>query len=108
MARAAARQISFADVELIRQGVRLEPVLAAICGFLDKQREMIERVRRDLARGLKQPARGRRGLTTFEWGMINGKLSALLGNETDLASRRALMAANFELADLTDKVGLKE
>ncbi len=37
-----------------------------------------------------------------------GKLSALLGNETDFTSRRALAAANFELADLTDKVGQKE
>ena len=37
-----------------------------------------------------------------------GKLSALLGNETDLASRRALAGSNFELADLTDKVGRKE
>ena len=37
-----------------------------------------------------------------------GKLGALLGKETDLASRRALAAANFELADLTDKVGRKE
>ncbi len=37
-----------------------------------------------------------------------GKLSALLGQETDLASRRALAASNFELADLTDKVGRKE
>ena len=37
-----------------------------------------------------------------------GKLSALLGNETDIASRRALAAANFELADLTDKVGRKD
>jgi eukaryotic-like serine/threonine-protein kinase len=36
------------------------------------------------------------------------KLSALLGNEADDASRRALAAANFELADLTDKVGRKE
>ena len=34
-----------------------------------------------------------------------GKLSALLGKETDLASRRALAAANFELAGLTAKVG---
>ena len=63
MARAAARQLSFADVELMRQGVRLEPLLAAISGFLDQQHEMIERVRRDLVRGLKKPARGRRGLT---------------------------------------------
>ena len=34
-----------------------------------------------------------------------GKLGALLGNETDLASRRALAQSNFELADLTGKVG---
>ena len=34
-----------------------------------------------------------------------GKLGALLGKETDLASRRALAQANFELADLTGKVG---
>jgi tetratricopeptide (TPR) repeat protein len=37
-----------------------------------------------------------------------GKLSARLGRETDPASRRALAASNFELADLTDKVGSKE
>jgi serine/threonine-protein kinase len=34
-----------------------------------------------------------------------GKLSALLGEERDFASRRALAASNFELADLTVKVG---
>ena len=37
-----------------------------------------------------------------------GKLSALLGRETDPAARRALLASNFELADLTGKVGGKE
>jgi eukaryotic-like serine/threonine-protein kinase len=37
-----------------------------------------------------------------------GKLGALLGKETDLASRRALAQANFELSDLTDKVGRTE
>ena len=63
MARAAARQISFADVELMRQGVCLEPLLQSISDFLDRQHAMIERVRRDLVRGLKQPRKGRRGLT---------------------------------------------
>ena len=63
MSRATARQISFADVELMRQGVRLEPLLEAISKFLDSQHEMIERVRRDLVRGLKKPRKGRRGLT---------------------------------------------
>src|SRR5215831_12601102 len=37
-----------------------------------------------------------------------GKLGALPSKETDLASRRALAQANFELSDLTDKVGRKE
>jgi IS5 family transposase len=63
VSRAAARQISFADFELMRQGVGLEPLLQAIADFLDDQNEMIERVRRDLVRGLKKPGSGRRGLT---------------------------------------------
>jgi serine/threonine protein kinase/tetratricopeptide (TPR) repeat protein len=37
-----------------------------------------------------------------------GKLSLLLAKDTDLASRRALAQANFELADLTAKVGRTE
>ena len=55
--------MSFADLELLRQGVRLEPLLQAICDFLDQQPALIERVRRDLMRGLKEPDKGRRGLT---------------------------------------------
>src|SRR4030088_1419966 len=47
----------------MRQGVCLEPWLQAISDFLDRQHAMIERVRRDLVRGLKQPRKGRRGLT---------------------------------------------
>ena len=63
MARPAARQMSFADLELLRQGVRLEPLLQAICDFLDKQPTLVERVRRDLVCGLKRPDHGRRGLS---------------------------------------------
>jgi IS5 family transposase len=55
--------MSFADLELLRQGVRLEPLLQAICDFLDRQPALVERVRRDLVRGLKEPDKGRRGLT---------------------------------------------
>src|SRR3979409_2567903 len=47
----------------MRQGVRLEPLLEAISKFLARQHEIIERVRRDLVRGLKKPGKGRRGLT---------------------------------------------
>ena len=66
MARPAARQMSFADLELLWQGVRLEPLLQAICNFLDKQPALVDRVRRDLVRGLKQPHHGRRGLTAAQ------------------------------------------
>ena len=37
-----------------------------------------------------------------------GRLGALLGKETDVGSRRALAHSNFELADLTGKVGHME
>jgi IS5 family transposase len=63
VSRAAARQISFADWELMRQGVRLEPLLQSISDFLDDQQRIVEQVRRDLVRGLRKPRRGRRGLT---------------------------------------------
>ena len=47
----------------MRQGVRLEPLLQAISDFLDDQQDIIERVRRDLVRGLRKPSSGRCGLT---------------------------------------------
>jgi IS5 family transposase len=50
----------------MRQGMRLEPLLQAICDFLDQQPGLIERVRRDLVRGLKAPGKGRRGLTASQ------------------------------------------
>ena len=63
MSRAAKPQISFADWELLQQGISLEPLLQSICDFLDDHEEMIEAVRRDLERGLKNPGTGRSGLT---------------------------------------------
>jgi len=63
VSRTAERQISFADLELMRQGMRLEPHLQAISDFLDDHEEMIDQVRRDLERGLKNPETGRGGLT---------------------------------------------
>jgi IS5 family transposase len=48
------------------QGIRLESLLEAISGFLDNQQDVIESVRRDLVRGLKQPDSGRHGLTATQ------------------------------------------
>jgi IS5 family transposase len=62
--RIANPQISFADAELIRQGVELDPVLRKISDFIDDHDdELVELVRQDLQRGVKKPKTGRRGLT---------------------------------------------
>jgi hypothetical protein len=43
--RTAKPQISFADWELLQQGISLDPLLQSICDFLDDHEEMIEAVR---------------------------------------------------------------
>ena len=50
MSRAGQRQVSFADWELMRQGLHLEPLLQAISDFLENQKVVIEQVRCDLTR----------------------------------------------------------
>ena len=56
-------QPSFADLEFLRQGVVLEGELQAISDFLDEHEEMVEAIRGDLRRGLKNPDAGRKGLS---------------------------------------------
>ena len=63
MSRAPDPQISFADLEFLTQRIQLEPTLQGIADFLDTHAASVERVRRDLERGLKHPATGRHGLT---------------------------------------------
>lgn len=36
MTRSASSQISFADLEFLNQGIRLEPMLQAISNFIDQ------------------------------------------------------------------------
>lgn len=57
------QQLGFADLELWRQGVRLDPLLEKISEFLDRHHDLIAVVHTDLVRGCKQAARGRRGLS---------------------------------------------
>lgn len=66
MSRAASSQISFADWELMRQGLVLEPLLQAISDFLDDHKELVAKVRDDLRRGLKKPDTGRSGMAPQE------------------------------------------
>ncbi len=63
MSRDPNPQVSFADLEFRKQGIFLNPCLAAISSFLDQHEEIVEKVRGDLERGLKKPQSGRPGLT---------------------------------------------
>ena len=66
MSRAAPSQLSFADWELMRQGLELEPLLRAISDFLDDNEGLVAKIRGDLRRGLKNPDTGRNGLAPRE------------------------------------------
>jgi IS5 family transposase len=66
VSRPATSQISFADWELMRQGLVLEPLLQAMSDFLDDHEELVAKIRGDLRRGLKNPDTGRSGLAPRE------------------------------------------
>jgi IS5 family transposase len=100
--RSTARQISFADWELMRQGdqgVRLEPLLEAISTFLDDQREVIECIRHDLVRGLKQPGSGRNGLTATQ---VLRSLVLMRLKNWDYRELRERIADGLTLRQFTD------
>jgi IS5 family transposase len=63
MTRATNPQISFADLEFIRQGIDMDPIFKKVDEFLDGHPELEELVRKDLERGLKNPNTGRKGIT---------------------------------------------
>jgi IS5 family transposase len=63
MPRITDPQVSFADWQLMQQGMALDPLLAAISDLLAEHHDVIEQIRVDLQRGLKRPDLGRDGLT---------------------------------------------
>src|SRR5712671_1403417 len=83
----------------MRQGVRLEPLLEAISKFLDSEHEMIERVRRDLVRGLKKPRKGRRGLTAPQ---VLRSLVVMRVKNWDYRELRERIADGVTLRQFTD------
>ena len=62
MSRLLNPQLSFADLELQRQGIHLDPTLQGIADFLEEHSTLVEQVRQDLERGLKKPSAGRHGI----------------------------------------------
>jgi IS5 family transposase len=66
MTRATTSQISFADLEFFHHGVCLEPILQSISNLLDQHGYLIEKVRRNLQRGLKRHKTQRNGMTASQ------------------------------------------
>src|ERR1700687_2330673 len=70
MSRTLDSQLSFADLELSRLGVHVSPVRPAIDASPGQRPDLVEQVRLDLERGLKNPTTGRSGITpsqTLRW-----------------------------------------
>ena len=99
MPRAAKPQISFADWELLQQGISLEPLLQSISDFLDEHEEMIEAVRRDLERGLKNRETGRSGLTPSQ---VLRSLILMRVKNWDYRELRERIADGYTLRQFTD------
>jgi IS5 family transposase len=99
VSRTAKPQISFAEWELLQQGILLEPVLQTISDFLDDHEEMLEAVRRDLERGLKNPATGRDGLTPQQ---VLRSLILLRVKNWNYRELRERIADGYTLRQFTD------
>jgi IS5 family transposase len=97
--RAAHPQVSFADWELMRQGLVLEPVLQAIADFLDEHEDMIETIRGDLRRGLKNPDTGRNGLTAQQ---VLRSLILMRVKNWDYRELRERIADGYTLRQFTE------
>ena len=99
MSRGSIPQVSFADVEFMKQGIFLEPHLQAISNFLDQHEAMIEKVRGDLERGLKNPATGRSGLTPSQ---VLRSLILMRVKDWDYRELRERIADGYTLRSFTD------
>jgi IS5 family transposase len=92
-------QLGFADWELLQQGLVLEPVLRAIADFLEEHEEMIEPIRCDLRRGLRNPDTGRRGLTPQQ---VLRSLILMRVKNWDYRELRERIADGWTLRQFTD------
>jgi IS5 family transposase len=98
MSRASQPQFSFADLEFLHQGVQLDPLLQTLSDFLTDHADLVERVRRDLERGLKNPATGRSGLTAPQ---VLRSLALQRVKNWDLRELRERIADGYTLRGFT-------
>ena len=64
--RADNLQLTFADLELMRQGIEMDPVLKQISAYVDQHPELIDAVNQQLNNRVKKSRTGRPGLTAVQ------------------------------------------
>lgn len=101
MSRVPYAQVSFADLELQEQGILLDPHLQAISDFLEEHQEILKKVRRDLERGLKNPATGRNGITPSQ---VLRSLLLMRVKDWDYRELRERINDGYTLRGFTDFV----
>src|SRR6267143_1681124 len=99
MPRATDPQVSFADWEMMQQGIALDPLLVAISDLLEQHQELIEQVRVDLQRGLKRPEMGRDGVTPPQ---VLRSLVLMRVKNWDYRELRERIADGYTLRQFTD------
>lgn len=97
--RALPSQFTFADLELQFQGVHLDPILRAISEFLDQHLTLIEQVRKDLERGLKNARTGRNGIAPSQ---VLRSLVLMRYKNWDYRELRERINDGFTLRSFTD------
>ena len=98
MSRVLEPQLTFADLELRNLGVQLDPTLRGIMSFLQDHPALVEHVRLDLERGLKNPALGRHGISPEQTlrSLLLMRVSQELGlSRTARAYQRRIYLARF-------------
>ena len=97
--RSRSPQLTFADLELQFQGVHLDPILRAISAFLDQHLTLIEQVRKDLQRGLKNARTGRNGIAPSQ---VLRSLVLMRYKNWDYRELRERINDGFTLRSFTD------
>jgi transposase, IS5 family len=98
MTRATPPQWSFADLEFRAQNITLDPLLQQISDFIDQHQTLVEQVRRDLQRGLKNSATGRNGLDASQ---VLRSLTLMRVKNWDYRELRERIADGYTLRQFT-------
>lgn len=98
MGRTMGSQITFAEAEMVAQAIALNPILQRISTWLDRQKDLVDKVHADLTRGLKHRRAGRSGITAAQ---VLRSFIVLRIKDWDLRELRERIADGYSLRVFT-------